>query len=61
LRIIDQSSSTPVKIKFPENKVCRNVWCSGDSQRVAIVELEDTETKEKHLYSAGESDRGMLG
>jgi hypothetical protein len=46
---------------LPENKVCRNVWCSGDSERTVIVDLEDTETKEKHLYSAGESDRGMLG
>jgi hypothetical protein len=46
---------------LPENKVCRNVWCSGDSERTVIVDLVDTVTKEKHLYSAGESDRGMLG
>lgn len=65
LETLDLSTKEPVQLKLPPGTLCRRVWAphgpDGDSSACAFAELEDSGTGKKHIYSAGKSERGMLG
>lgn len=62
LELIDQNSQTPIQLKKPKDTMAKRCWVnkSGESY-VAFVEFEHTETKKRHIYSAGKSEYGLLG
>jgi len=63
LEKIDNSSQNPVEIssKFPQGMTCKRLWANNSANRqVAFVELVNAEGMAK-IYSAGQSDLGLLG
>lgn len=62
LEAVDQASKDAVKLKLPAGQLCRRAWAGkAAASPCAFVELEDAETKEKSIYSAGRSEKGLLG
>jgi alpha-tubulin suppressor-like RCC1 family protein len=65
LDAIDQTSKDPIELKLPQGTLCRRAWAPGgpdsESSACAFVELEECKTGKKHIYSAGKSEKGMLG
>jgi alpha-tubulin suppressor-like RCC1 family protein len=65
LENVNQTSADPVELKLPKDMLARRVWAPGtvaDSENAVVyLELEDLTTKKKQIYSAGKSEKGMLG
>jgi len=62
LDAVDQKTKEPIQVKLPSGKTCKRVWASNHPDGpCAFVELEDTKTGVKHIYSAGKSSLGLLG
>jgi hypothetical protein len=65
LEAVDQSGKDPIELRLPKDTLARRVWAPGGGDRAgsacAFVELEDSNTKAKRIYSAGKSEKGLLG
>lgn len=62
LTAIGQSSQEVAEVKLPKGYSCRKVWASRGAEEIcAFLELEDTETKVRAIFSAGKSTKGLLG
>lgn len=61
LNCIKQPSKETVSVKLPDDHLARRVWCTkADYHRVVYVEMENTATGKKSIFSAGVSEYGML-
>lgn len=65
LEALDLASKDPVELKLPQGTQCRRVWApagpDSEGSACAFVELEESKTGNKHIYSAGKSEKGLLG
>ena len=62
LEAVGQESNTPKQLKLPRGQLCRRVWAAtGPDSPCAFIELEDSESGTKAIYSAGRSEKGLLG
>jgi len=62
LEAIGQESNTPKQLKLPRGQLCRRAWAAtGTESPCAFIELEDSEAGTKAIYSAGRSEKGLLG
>jgi len=64
LGAIEIESNEASQLALPKGKICKRVWAADSLKQklcVAFLELEDTKSGTRRLYSIGKSEGGMLG